>query len=86
MVQWKGVLFQVHLHKPPTGATKARCAEEGGYTMEQAYLRKLAKFAVRCKAEVLAFLPLASDMFWGWHPVALATITKLGRQLARNVG
>ena len=27
-----------------------------------------------------------SGHLWGWHPTALDIITKLGRQLARNVG
>ena len=31
-------------------------------------------------------IPLAVDTLGGWHPVALAAITRLGRQLARNVG
>ena len=29
---------------------------------------------------------MAVDTFGGWHPTALDIITKLGRQLARNVG
>ena len=31
-------------------------------------------------------MPMTVDAFWGWHPTALDIITKLGRQLARNVG
>ena len=31
-------------------------------------------------------IPLAVDTLGAWHPVALAAITRLGRQLARNVG
>ena len=30
--------------------------------------------------------PLAVDTFGGWHKLGLATIIKLGRQLARNLG
>ena len=32
------------------------------------------------------FLPLVVDTFGGWHKVGLKTITRLGRQLARNLG
>ena len=35
-----------------------------------------------CTAEGIAFV----DTMGGWHPTALETITRLGRQLARNVG
>jgi hypothetical protein len=44
------------------------------------------KYGDRCAAENLDFIPLAVDSFGGWHEVALATLTKLGRQLARVVG
>ena len=36
--------------------------------------------------EAITFLPLAVDSFGGWHKVGLKTITRLGRQLARNLG
>ena len=34
----------------------------------------------------LHLLANGSGHLWGWHPTALDIITKLGRQLARNVG
>ena len=34
----------------------------------------------------LHLLLMAVDTFGSWHPTALDIITKLGRQLARNVG
>ena len=36
--------------------------------------------------EGITFTPLAVDTLGGWHPTALETITRLGRQLARNIG
>ena len=59
---------------------------EGGYAVKQGHLRKLAKFSVSCEAEGPTLLALAAYTFRGWHPVVLATIPKLGRQLARKVG
>ena len=34
----------------------------------------------------ITFTPLALETLRGWHPVALATINRLGSQLAKNVG
>jgi hypothetical protein len=47
---------------------------------------KVRKYGDRCATEGLDFVPLAVDSFGGWHEVALQTLTKLGRQLARVVG
>ena len=51
-----------------------------------AHESKSKKYHDRCAAEGFTFLPMTVDAFWGWHPTALDIITKLGRQLARNVG
>ena len=40
----------------------------------------------RCQAQCLAFLPLAVDVLGGWHKEGLATLSKLGGQLARALG
>ena len=48
--------------------------------------QKLAKLASGCETKGLALLPLGVDTFRGWHPLTLATLTKLERQLARNMG
>ena len=37
-------------------------------------------------ADGMEFIPLNVNMFVGWHKVALETLAKLGRQLARVVG
>ena len=56
------------------------------HTVKHAHKAKLRKYEERCDAEAITFLPLAVDTFGGWHKVGLATIIKLGRQLARNLG
>ena len=60
--------------------------EEGDSAVEHAHKAKLRKYEERCDAEAISFLPLAVDTFGGWHKVGLKTITRLGRQLARNLG
>ena len=47
---------------------------------------KLQKYEQRCDTEAITFLPLAVNTFVGWHKLGLATIIKLGRQLAINLG
>ena len=64
----------------------ARASEEGDSAVEHAHKAKLSKYGERCDAEAISFLPLAVDTFGGWHKVGLKTITRLGRQLARNLG
>ena len=44
------------------------------------------KYDERCAAEGIAFVPLAVDTFGGWHGAALDVLSKLGRQVARQVG
>ena len=46
----------------------------------------MRKYQERCSAEGLEFTPMAVDTFGGWHPAALQTLSKLGRQLARVAG
>ena len=82
----KGACLDFTCTNPLQTATVARCAEEGAYAVEKAHNGKLAAYADRVEAEGLVCLPLAVDTFGGWHPEALVVITKLARQLARNVG
>ena len=56
----------------------------GEVNHNHAHKEKLRKYEARCNAEAITFLPLAVDTFGGWHKVGLKTITRLGRQLARN--
>ena len=64
-------------------ATVVGCATDGAFAVEHAHDAKLRKYAARCEANGLAFIPLAVDTFGGWHPQALEVIGRLGRQLAR---
>ena len=71
---------------PLQAALVVKTAEEGGSAVAHAHNIKLRKYGVRCAAEAITFIPLAVDTLGGWHPTALEIISKLGRQLARNVG
>ena len=70
---------------PLQQALVARASEEGDFAVAHALKEKLRKYEARCSAEAITILPLAVDSFGGWHKVGLKTITRLGRQLARNL-
>ena len=46
----------------------------------------MSKYDDRCAAEGITFIPLAVESFGGWHGAALDVFSKLGRQLARQLG
>ena len=46
---------------------------------------KLRKYKERCANKGITFTPLALEALEIWHPVGMAPITRLGRQLARNI-
>ena len=71
---------------PLQGALVRRTAVEGGSAGDHAHMVKVRKYEQQCAAEGIHFLPVVVDTFRGWHPSALATLKKLGHQLARNVG
>ena len=71
---------------PLQAALVQRASQEGGSAVEHAHRSKCRKYEERCAAEGITFLPLAVDTLGGWHPAALDTINRLGRQVARNVG
>ena len=71
---------------PLQAALVQRASQEGGSAVEHAHRSKCLKYKERCAAEGITFLPLAVDTLGGWHPAALDTINRLGRQVARNVG
>ena len=64
----------------------SKASEDACSAVQHAHELKSKKYEDRCAAEGFTFLPMAVDTFGGWHPTALDIITKLGRQLARNVG
>ena len=61
-------------------------SQDGGSAVEHTHKAKCRKYEERCAAEGIMFLPLAVDTLGGWHPAALDSINRLGRQVARNVG
>ena len=66
---------------PLQQALVARASKEGERAVEHAHKTKLRKYEKRCDTEAITFI-LAVDTFGDWHKLALATIIKLGRQLA----
>ena len=64
----------------------SKVAKEGDAAVQHAYNRKMTHYYDRCATEGITFIPLAVDVMGGWHKVALATLTRLGRQVARTVG
>ena len=66
-------------------ASVRQVAEDGGKAVAHAHSEKM-KYQERCSKEGLEFAPMAVDTFGGWHPAALKTLSKLGRQLARVSG
>ena len=49
-------------------ATLEGCAEDGAFAVDRAVATKLRKYADRCEAEGLVYIPLAINTFGGWHP------------------
>ena len=66
-------------------ASVRQVAEDGGKAVAHAHSEKM-KYQERCSKEGLEFAPMAVDTFGGWHPAALKTLSKLGRQLAQVSG
>ena len=71
---------------PLQAALVARVATEGKAGVMKAHNDKIRKYSIRCEAEGIAFLPIAVDTLGGFHEEGLATLSKLGRQLARGLG
>ena len=71
---------------PLQGALIDRVADDGDSGVRHAFNVKMAKYDDRCATEGICFIPLAVDTFGGWHGAALDVLTKLGRQLARQLG
>ena len=65
---------------------KSDVTVDGESGVRHAYNAKMGKYDARCAAEGIAFVPLAVDTFGGWHGAALNFLSKLGRQVARQVG
>ena len=79
--------LDVTVVNPLQAGLVVRAFQGGQSAVESAhYAGKVRKHEERCPNEGITFTPLALDTLGGWHPVALATINRLGSQLAKNVG
>ena len=78
--------LDVTVVNPLQAGLVVRASQEGQSAVESAHYGKVRKHEERCPNEGITFTPLAVDTLGGWHPVALATINRLGSQLAKNVG
>ena len=67
-------------------ALVAGSATTDGYAVTRAFERKVANAGEACRAEGIAFIPIAADTLGGWHSVAVQQIKKLGIALARHQG
>jgi hypothetical protein len=82
----KALVLDITVVNAQQAALVRRVAKDGGAAVAEAHTQKLRKYEDRCRAEGLVFAPLAVESFGGWHPTALDSLSKLGRQLARVVG
>ena len=71
---------------PLQAALVQGASQKGESAVDHAHRGKCRKYEERCAAEGITFLPLAVNTLGGWHPAALDTTNRLGRQVARNVG
>ena len=86
---WTGgqdTALDVTVVNPLQTALVTRASQDGESAVDSAHRTKARKYEERCSREGITFIPLAVDTLGGWHPIALKTITRLGRQLARNIG
>ena len=63
-----------------------KAAREPGSAADHRYEVKMNTYFARCKQQGLHFAPLVVEALGGWHEQSAATLTKLGRQLARQTG
>ena len=82
----KDTALDITVVNPLQTALVTRASQDGNSAVEHAHMGKARKYEERCAREGITFIPLAVDTLGGWHSTALETITRLGRQLARNIG
>ena len=86
---WQGgqdAALDVTVTNPLKDDTRAGAAVNHGHGAREAYERKMRNAADACRAQGIAFLPLAAETFGGWHEVAVVQVTKLAVALARHNG
>ena len=84
--QGRDTALDITVVNPLQGALVNQVAVDGESGVRHAFNAKMSKYDDRCAAEGIAFVPLAVDTFGGWHGAALDVLSKLGRQVARQVG
>ena len=67
-------------------ALVGQVARDGDSGVKHSFNLKVRKYGDRCEAEGFMFIPMILDTFGGWHGAALDFLSKLGRQVARQVG
>ena len=86
---WTGGLdaaMDVTVVTPLQQATMPGAATTPGFALDHAYGIKVRGAEEQCRAQGIAFLPLAAETFGGWHSVADREVRKLGSALARHTG
>ena len=87
--RWSGgrdAALDVTVTHPLQQAHLAGAAAEPGYSLTQAFNRKVAGAGEECQAAGIAFIPLAVESLGGWHQVAVEEIKRLGKAHARQAG
>ena len=87
--RWSGgrdAALDVTVTHPLQQAHLAGAAAEPGYSLTQAFNRKVAGAGEECQAAGIAFIPLVAESFGGWHTAAEREVRKLGAALARHTG
>ena len=46
----------------------------------------MGKYSERCEAKGIVIIPLIVDTFVRWHKDSLEVVSKLGRQVSRQIG
>ena len=84
--QGKDTALDVSVVNPLQQGLVAQVANDGEAGVRYTFNAKMGKYDERCQAEGLVFTSLIVDTFGGWHGAALDALSKLGRQVARQVG
>ena len=84
--QGRDAAVDVTVVNPLCASLVDRVAKDGDAGVGHAHKVKMDKYWARCQAQGLAFLPMTVDVYGGRHRQGLATLKKLGGQLARALG
>ena len=71
---------------PCQAAFLTGAANTPGYALGQAHKRKMRGAKEACRAQGISFLPLVAESHGSWGEVAVATMDRIPRSLARQTG